>query len=196
MNLRYRLLIPALLIACAAPKAQAQETWDAGFKLVAGNLSGAEGAFVGQSKNFGVAMFGTYILTHRQSLEFDGGYRFFPGTTVVSKSSSQNDKTDGYYASALFRYTFWRDDVYAHGGLRVSQLKAVRTLTTDLGGGVSSRSQINGPTTTAIRPVVGIGVRLADKYSVEFNLAGVQTQNVDGVGKSGVMAEVALSIHL
>ena len=193
MQLRSRLLIPAFLIAFAGTVAQAQESWDAGFKLVAGNFSGAEDALIGQSKNYGVAMFGTYILTKRQSLVFDAGYRYFPGTTKVNGNLAQNDKSDGYYASALFRYTFWRDDIYAHAGLRASQIKAVRTLTSNAGG---TTQKINGPYTTGIRPVVGVGARLSDKYSMEFNLAGLESKSVDGNSKSGFMVEVALSIHL
>src|SRR5512141_2766883 len=113
MKLRSHLIIPALLLACGASAAHAQETWDAGFKLVAGNFSGADGAGIGQSKNYGVAMFGTYILTRRQSLEFDGGYRFFPTATTQNDGFSQDDKTDGYYASALYRWSY-RPDLYVH----------------------------------------------------------------------------------
>lgn len=195
MKLRPRLLIPAFFLAFAGTAAQAQETWDTGFKLVAGNFSGAESALLGQSKNFGVAMFGAYILSKRQSLVFDAGYRFFPGTTTVNGYVSQNDKSDGYYASALFRYTFWRDDVYAHAGLRLTQIKAVRTLT-DSSGGFANVQKLNGPYTTGIRPVVGVGARLSDHYSLEFNIAGLESANVDGNSKSGFMAEVGLSIHL
>lgn len=192
MKLRSRLLIPALLITCAASSAQAQESWDAGFKLVAGNFSGADQAGIGQSKNYGVAMFGAYILTRNQSLVFDGGYRYFPSTTVVSKGTAQNDKTDGYYASAMYRWAVIREDIYVQGGLRASQFRADRL--TSFSDGTSSK--VKGPFTNGVKPLVGVGARLAEKYSVELNLVGFESANVQGTSKSGVMVEVALGIHL
>jgi len=192
MTLRSHLIIPALLIACGATAAHAQESWDAGFKLVAGNFSGADGAGIGQSKNYGVAMFGTYILSRRQSLEFDGGYRYFPTATTVNKGVTQDDKTDGYYASALYRWGF-RQDLYVHAGLRASQFRAnSRTSFSD----GSSTPAVKGAFTTGVKPMVGAGARLSDKYSVELNLVSFETANIAGTTKSGLMVEVALAIHL
>ncbi len=186
------LLIPALFIACGASAAHAQESWDTGFKLVAGNFSGADGARIGQSKNYGVAMFGTYILGLRQSLEFDGGYRYFPTASTVNNGVTQDDKTDGYYASALYRWGL-REDLYLHAGLRASQFRAnSKTFYSD----GSSTPAVKGAITTAVRPMVGAGARLSDKYSVELNLVSFETANVGGKTKSGVMVEVALAIHL
>lgn len=192
MKLHSHLLIPALLFACGASAAQAQESWDAGFKLVAGNFSGAEGAGIGQSKNYGVAMFGTYILSRRQSLEFDGGYRYFPTATTVNKGVIQDDKTDGYYASALYRWGL-RQDIYLHAGLRASQFRA--NSKTSLIDGTSTPA-VKGAFTTVVRPMVGAGARLSDQYSVELNLVSFETANIGGTAKSGVMVEVALGIHL
>ena len=192
MKLLSRFLMPALLIACAPPALRAQETWDAGFKLVAGNFSGAEAAGIGQSKNYGVAMFGAYILTRRQSLVFDGGYRYFPSATVVNKGTAQNEKTDGYYASALYRWALRSDDIYVQGGLRASQFRADRV--TSYSDGTSSK--VRGSFTNGVKPLIGVGARLAEKYSVELNLVGFESANVDGTPKSGVMVEVALGIHL
>jgi hypothetical protein len=192
MKLRSHLLIPALLFACGASAARAQETWDAGFKLVAGNFSGAEDAAIGQSKNYGVAMFGTYILTRHQSLEFDGGYRFFPTATSRNKGVIQDDKTDGYYASALYRWGI-RQDLYLHAGFRASQFR-VKSQTLFEDG--SSLPAEKGAFTTVVKPIVGAGARLSDKYSVELNLVSFETANIAGTTKSGTMVEVALSIHL
>lgn len=191
MKLRSHLIIPALLMACGASAAQAQETWDTGFKLVAGNFSGAEGAQIGQSKNYGVAMFGTYILSRRQSLEFDGGYRFFPTTTTAGNGVSQDDKTDGYYASALYRWGF-REDLYVHAGLRASQFR-VNSRTSYSDG--SSSQAVKGPFTTVVKPMVGAGARLSNQYGVEVNLVDFETANLDGTAKSGIMVELALAIH-
>ena len=192
MKLRTQLIIPALIIACGAVTAQAQETWDAGFKIVAGNFSGAEDAGIGQSKNYGVAMFGTYILTRRQSLEFDGGYRYFPTTVTVYNGITQENKTDGYYASALYRWGL-RSDVYVHGGLRATQFRANTRV---FSGDESSAIVVKGPYTTVVKPMVGGGIRLADQYSVELNLVGFETANIGGVVKSGMIVELALAIHL
>lgn len=198
MKLHSHLLIPALLFACGASAAQAQESWDAGFKLVAGNFSGAEGAGIGQSKNYGVAMFGTYILSRRQSLEFDGGYRYFPtATTQIPpgggvKPSTQGDRTDGFYASALYRWGF-RQDIYVHAGLRASQFRVKSQISLNDG---TSLPAVQGPSMTVVRPMVGAGARLSDQYSVELNLVSFETANIGGTAKSGVMVEVALGIHL
>ena len=192
MKLHSHLLIPVLMIACGASTAHAQETWDAGFKLVAGNFSGATGAGIGQSKNYGVAMFGTYILSRRQSLEFDGGYRYFPTATTVNGGFIQDDKTDGYYASALYRWG-WRQDLYAHAGLRASQFRA--NSRSSYSDGTSSPA-VKGAFTTAVKPMVGVGARLSDKYGFELNLVSFETANIAGTTKSGVMVEVALAIHL
>lgn len=192
MKLRSHLLIPALLIACGASGAHAQESWDAGFKIVAGNFSGADGAGIGQSKNYGVAMFGTYILSRRQSLEFDGGYRYFPTATTVNKTVVQDDKTDGYYASALYRWGF-RQDLYVHAGLRASQFRVKSQ--TFYGDGDSSPA-VKGGFTTVVKPMAGVGARLSDQYSVELNLVTFETANIVGTAKSGLLVEVALAIHL
>ncbi|MBL0210187.1 MAG: hypothetical protein IPQ13_04630 [Holophagaceae bacterium] len=192
MKLRSHLLVPALMIACGASAAHAQESWDAGFKLVAGNFSGADGAGIGQSKNYGVAMFGTYILSRRQSLEFDGGYRYFPTATTVDKGVTQDDKTDGYYASALYRWGF-RQDLYVHAGLRASQFR-VKSQT--FYGEGDSAPAVKGGFTTVVKPMVGAGARLSDQYSVELNLVNFETANIAGAAKSGLLVEVALAIHL
>ena len=199
MKLRSHLFILALLIACGASTAHAQETWDAGFKLVAGNFSGAEDAGIGQSKNYGAAMFGTYILSRHQSLEFDGGYRYFPTTTVETKDVIQEDKSDGYYASALYRWGFrrnqggWSNNVYAHAGLRATQFRANRHTTYRDGG---YTIVVKGPYTTVVKPMIGVGARLTEQYSVELNLVGFETANVSGTAKSGTIVEFALAIHM
>ncbi len=192
MKLRAHLFVPVLLIVCGASVAQAQESWDAGFKLVAANLSAANGAGIGQSKNYGVAMFGTYLLSRRQSLEFDGGYRYFPTATTVNGGFTQDDKTDGYYASALYRWGF-REDLYVHAGLRAAQFRA--NSRTSYSDGTSSPT-IKGAFTTGVRPLVGVGARLSDKYSVELNLVSFETANISGNASSGTMVEAALAIHL
>ncbi len=192
MKLHSHLLISSLLIACGASAAHAQESWDAGFKLVAGNFSSANGAGIGQSKNYGVAMFGTYILSRRQSLEFDGGYRYFPTATTVNGGFTQDDKTDGYYASALYRWG-WRQDLYAHAGLRASQFR-VNTRTSYSDGTTSPA--LKGAFTTVVKPVVGVGARLSDKYSVELNLVSFESANISGKAASGTLVEAALAIHL
>ncbi len=192
MKLHSHLLIPAILIACGASAAHAQETWDAGFKLVAGNFSGADGAGIGQTKNYGVAMFGTYILTRRQSLEFDGGYRYFPTATTVNGGFTQDDKTDGYYASALYRWG-WRQDLYAHAGLRASRFRAENRASYSDG---TSSPVVKGAFTSVVKPIVGVGARLSDQYSVEMNLVSFETSNISGKTTSGTMVEVALAIHL
>ena len=183
----------AALCLCA-PALMAQEPWDSSFKLVAGNFSGAESALIGQNRNYALAMEGAYPLSRRGSVAFDLGFRVFPTTTVHPSTHAYLDyKTDGFYASALYRHQLWLDGIYVQGGLRASRYKdALDSISNDDG----SRVTLKGSPEFSVKPILGLGYRFTAKLSLEANAAPLSVQNVAGQTKSGTLVEVALGIHL
>lgn len=190
-----RLLLPLVLLAQGAA-AGAQEPWSAGFRLVAGSLSGAADAGLGQDKNYGLAMWGAYPVSRNGSLEFEGGYRYFPGDTTTSKTLTLRNKTDGYYGGAFYRHKLWIEGFHLQAGLRVWALKSTQTSTVALEGGGSSKVEVKGPGGTVMKPVVGAGFRFNERYSLSLNAAQAEVKNASGASKSGTLLEASLSIHL
>jgi hypothetical protein len=188
-------LLPAVLLALG-PAASAQEPWSAGFRLVGGSFSGAADAGLGQDKNFGLAMWGAYPVTRNGSLEFEGGYRYFPGDTTASKTLTLRNKTDGYYGGAYYRHKLWIEGFHLQAGLRVWAMKATQTSTVGLEGGGTSKVEVKGPGGTVMKPVIGAGFRLNERYSLGFNAAQAEFKNASGASKSGTLFEASLSIHL
>jgi hypothetical protein len=180
----------ALILAACGAAAHAQEPWSTGFRLVAGTFSGAVDAHLGQDKNFGLAMWGAYPLTRNASLEFEGGYRYFPATSTPG----HRFKTDGYYGGAMYRHKLWFEGFYLQAGARVWALKAEEKVTVKEPDG--DRTLVyKGPTDKAIKPVVGVGFRFNAHYSAQVNLAQAEFSNAFGGAKSGNVIEAALSVH-
>ena len=186
----------ALALLAWGPAASAQEPWRTGFRLVAGSFSGAADAGLGQDKNYGLSMWGAYPVTQRGSLEFEGGYRYFPGDTTTSKTLTLRNKTDGYYGGAFYRHKLWVEGFYLQAGLRVWAMKATQTSSVPLEGGGTSKVEVKGPGGTVMKPVVGAGFRLNERYSVVLNAAQAEFKNAAGASKTGTLFEAALSIHL
>ncbi|MFN8011776.1 MAG: hypothetical protein U0P81_10270 [Holophagaceae bacterium] len=185
----------AFLAAASGASLRAQEPWSTGFRLVAGSFSGATDAGLGQDKNYGLAMWGAYPVSRSGSLEFEGGYRYFPGATYGAKNLSIRNKSDGYYGGAFYRHKLWFEGFYLQAGLRVWAMKATQTSTVDNGDGTSTRVEVKGPGGTATKPVFGAGLRLNSHYSISLNAAQAEFKNAAGAAKSGTLLEAALTIH-
>lgn len=185
-----------LALLAAGPLLQAQEPWEGGFKLTAGQFSGAEDAYLGQGRAFGVAMFGTYPLGPSGRLAFDAGYKFLPTTVHVVGSSNWEDKTDGYYGTALYQHRLFFEGFQLQAGLRLSQYATSRRANFFPGDGTSVLTKSKGGYATTLKPVLGATYRLNGKYGLELNLAPTEMRNVAGESKTATMLELALLIHL
>ena len=186
-------LIAALALGAGL---QAQEPWQGGFKLTGASFPGAEAAFLGQSRAFGVAMFGAYPLTRAASLVFEGGYRFMPTTVHATSSMSYEDKTDGYYGGAFYQHRLFFEGFHLQAGLRMSQFVTARRANFLPGDGTSLLTKYRGEYATGIKPVLGAGYRLNDRYSFEVNAGPLELKNVNGQAKSGTMVEIAFLVNL
>lgn len=187
-------LLPLALLALG-PAASAQEPWSSGFRLVAGSFSGAADAGLGQDKNYGLAMWGAYPVSRDGSLEFEGGYRYFPGATSASKTLTLRNKTDGYYGGAFYRHKLWFEGFHLQAGLRVWALKATQTSTAVLEDGSTSKVEVKGPGGTVVKPAFGAGFQLNQHYSISLNAVQAEFKNAAGGAKSGTLLEAALTIH-
>jgi hypothetical protein len=188
-------LLTALMLAALAPAARAQEPWGTGFRLVAGSFSGAADAGLGQDKNYGLAMWGTYPLTRRGSLEFEAGYRYFPTATTTSRTLTLKNKTDGYYGSAFYRHKLWFEGFHLQAGLRAWALNATQKSINTPAEGPSTTVEVDGPRETLVKPVLGAGLRLTNRYSVSLNAAQAEFKSASGASKSGTLLEATLTIH-
>ena len=179
---------------------QAQDPWQGGFKLTAASVSGASQASLGQDRGYGLALFGAYPLGRSSAMAFEAGYRFLPTTTHGTGSTYNDDKTDGYYGSALFQYRLLFDRIpeglHVQAGLRVSQYLTNRRSNFLPGDGSSLLTKYRGEYATAVKPVLGLGYRLTEKYGLELNVSPTDMKNVDGLAKTTTMVELALLIHL
>jgi hypothetical protein len=184
----------AALTVCAG--LQAQDPWQGGFKITGATFPGAEGAYLGQSRAFGLAMFGAYPLTQSASVAFEGGYRFLPTTVHTIPGYSYEDKTDGYYAGAFYQHRVLVEGFHVQAGLRLSQFVTVRRANFLPGDGTSLLTKYRGDYATGIKPVVGVGYRLNELYSLEVNAGPLELKNVDGSVKNGTLVEFAFLVHL
>jgi hypothetical protein len=175
---------------------QAQEPWQGGFKLTAASFPGAEDAYLGQSRAYGVAMFGAYPLGRSASLAFEAGYRYLPTTTHSFPGQRYEDKSDGYYAGAFYQHRLFFEGFHLQAGLRVSQFVTARRANFLPGDGTSLLTKYRGEYATGIKPVVGAGYQLSDRYSFEVNAGQVEMKNVDGAAKTGTLLEIAFLVHL
>lgn len=195
MNSLQRVLcLSALLLTGAGLRSE--EPWEGGFKLTAATLSGAEDAYLGQARAYGLAMFGRYPLGRANSVAFEGGYKFMPSTTHPMGSTSWEDKTDGYYGSAFYQHRLWFEGFYLQGGLRLAQYITTRRANFFPGDGTSVLTKYRGDYATTVKPVLGAGYRMNEQYGLELNLASTEMKNVAGQSKSGTLIELALLIHL
>lgn len=187
-------LLSGLLMAAAGLRAQ--EPWGGGFKLTAASFPGAEDAYLGQSRAFGLAIFGTYPLGRAGRMSFEGGYKYLPSTNHVAGSTSYEDKSDGYYGSAFYQHKLWIEGFHLQAGLRLAQYVAARRTSFRPGDGSSVLTKVRGDYASTVKPVLGAGYQLTAKYGLELNLAATEMRNVSGQVKSGTMVELALLIHL
>jgi len=185
----------------SAVSLQGQDLWDSSLKLSAGVMSGADKAGLGQNKTYGLGIAGAYPLTLNHVVVFEGGYRVFPTTTQSDIGMKIDDKTDGYFVGASYRYRFTQgfwDGLYLQGGLRLQNLRAQRDLT-EFGAasdGSDLRTVFKGERVASTKPVLGVGFRFTERLSLELNLSGLEVQNVKGESKSGTVIEMVLGMHL
>lgn len=184
-----------------AASLRGQDLWDSSIKISGGMMSGTEDAGLGQDKTYTLGAAGAYPLTRNHLVVFEGGYRAFPSATKVSSELDIDDKTDGYFFGASYRYRLTQgalDGLYFQGGVRVHKLLTERDLV-EYGAasdGSDVRRSIRGARTSSTKPALGVGFRFTDRLSVEVNLVGLKAENVEGKSKSGTVIEVALGMHL
>ncbi len=183
-------------ILLAAAGLGAQEPWDSGFKLTAASFSGAEDAYLGQGRAYGLAIFGTYPLGRSGRVALDAGYKYLPSTNHAFAATSWEDKSDGYYASAYYQHKLWFEGFHLQAGLRLAQYVAARRENFFPGDGSSVLTKYRGDYATTVKPAIGAGFRMTEAYGVELNLVSTEMKNVAGQSKTGTMVELALLIHL
>jgi hypothetical protein len=192
MNLRHAIL--AALAAAATVSAPAQE---AGFKLVAGTFSGAEAAGLGQDRNFGLAVYGKYFVTAKDSVEIEGGFRYNPGADVPEKTTGNpvySYRMRTYYFGATYRRKIWFDGFFVQGGLRVSRSEVQEDITDPTGATAPQR--LMGSSQTSTGPTLGIGYVLDERYTLTLGAASLKAQNAAGATKSGTVMELSLLIRM
>ncbi|MBI4911496.1 MAG: hypothetical protein HY823_02060 [Acidobacteria bacterium] len=194
MNLGRRIFLAAGLLLGLGLRAQ--DPWESGFKLTAASYPGAETAYLGQDRAFGLAIFGTYPFGQAGGVSFEGGYRFFPTTTHVVGPSSWEDKSDGYYATALYRHRLFFEGFQVHGGLRLNQYLTNRRSNFQPGDGSTATTKLRGNYATGVQPLLGVGFRLTGKYGLELNASPLELKAVDGRSKKGTLLELGLLIYL
>ena len=199
MNLR-TLTLPVLL-AALAPCVQAQELGRGGFKLVVGSFSGAEDAGLGQNKNYGLAVFGSYFISTKGSLEFEGGFRYDPRAEAADKTNPNlvySHKMNIYYFGVTYRHQLPVNGLFVQGGLRASRAE-VHEDVTDTTNATASYAR-TGPHDTSVKPTLGVGYTFDERYSVTFGAVSMKTQNAvpaPNTGtKSGTMLELSLLIRM
>lgn len=183
-------------VVLAGAGLQAQEPWQGGFKLTAGLFPGAEDAYLGQGRAYGLALFGHYPLGRSGRLAFEGGYKFLPTTTHTFPSASWEDKTDGYFCSAFYQHPLWFEGFHLQGGLRLAQYISARRVNFFPGDGTSVLTKYRGNYATTVKPALGAGYRLNEKYALELNLVPTELKNVAGQTKTGTLVEFSLLIHM
>jgi len=120
-----------------------------------------------------------------------------PPTSMSSVGMSVDDKTDIYYAGAMYRFSLWKDGMYLQAGARGSNARTMRT-TTFIGVGqngtdVSEKSK--APREIKTGWCFGAGYRLTNLWSFELTASSVGFKNLPGSQVNGVLIEAALLIH-
>lgn len=202
-----------LTIALAVVPASAQEPWDTSFTLLAGTVSGAGNAYLGQSRSMGISVQGVYPITRKGFVLFEGGYRYLPTTTVevalgqdisgfpgITKQTDETTKaltrrtleykSDGFFGSVCYRHIVW-DEIYVQGGLRMSQLRNMLLERT----GTYSLDHGKGPKTIFLAPTLAVGYRFNEKYGVEAGISALAIKNQSGEEKKATTLDLGLSIH-
>ena len=175
----------------------AQEPWDSHLKLTGGLMNGAEENYIGQNKVYGVALAGSYPLTIKGSGVLECGYKVFPTTSTSYGLTVVDDKTDIYFAGAMYRHELWRNGIYLQGGIMATNTKTLRDMiykgAGENGGDVKEKRK--GERETGAGWYFGAGYRLTELWTLEISASSVGFKNVDGVTSTGTIFEIALCIH-
>jgi hypothetical protein len=169
----------------------AQEPWDPHLKLTAGLVSGVSENFIGQDKAYGLALAGAYPLTAANSCVFEFGYKFMPSaTTSYDGWYSVDDRTNFYFASAMYRYELWRNGIYVQGGIRAANAQTIRRTNYSDGWEKDKAGRH-----TSAGWCFATGYRLTGLWSVEIGASSVGFKNISETTKNATVIEVALVIH-
>lgn len=179
-----------LTLALAVLPARAQEPWDTSFTLLAGTVSGADDALLGQSRSVGLSIQGAYPLVRNGYIVFEGGYRYIPTTTRMVGSTALEYKSDGYFGTMGYRYIVF-DAWYAQAGLRLSQMRNMLRERQ----GTYSIDHGKGPSTMGLAPMLAVGYRFTDKYGLEVSASSLTVKNQVGVEKKSLTLDLGLAIH-
>ena len=177
-------------LAIAVIPVVAQEPWDPHLKLTGGFVSGIGDSYIGQDKTYGLALAGAYPLIAKGWGVVEFGYRYMPTSSFGFGMTTIDDKSDTYYASAMFRYQFWRHGLYAQGGLRGSNSRTTRMLNYD-----ESLERLKADREIKTGWCLAVGYRLTDRWSVELGTSSIGFKNVSGEAISGTIIEAAILIH-
>lgn len=217
-----RIAALALLVGTASA---AQDPWSLSFKMGGGPTLGDITTVTGNAGfNFGGDFEVAYQLTKRSQFAFGLGYRFFPGdfqnlsfipstipasnpvATTYYETRVRKAEAMGFQLNALYRADLPWEGVYWQGGLRlgINKLKqtdtGTRLTTTGAGGSgsitaVAAIADIQEKTTTSLGPLLGIGYRFTDTYSLEVNVWMASMESPALGKKTGTATELAFGIR-
>lgn len=203
----------------------AQDPWSLGFKAAGGPTLGDINTLSGNAGyNFGGDFELGYQLGKTSQLAFGLGYRFFPGdfqnlSFIPSTIPASNPVAVTYYEtrvrkaeamgfqlSALYRADLPWENAYWQGGLRLGVNKfkqtdtGTRLTTTGAGGSASitavdAIADIKEKTTTSLGPLVGVGYRFSETYSLEVNFWMASMESPAVGKKTGTATELAFGIR-
>jgi len=154
-----------------------QELWDPHLKLTAGIATNAEDNYVAQNRAYGLAL----------------AYKFMPPTSKTYDGNTViDDKTDIYYAGAMYRYSLWTDGIYLQAGARGTNAKTVRTTTNK---SVGLRDKLKADREIKTGWCFGVGYRLTNLWSFELTASSAGFKNLLGDQINSTSVEAALLIH-
>jgi opacity protein-like surface antigen len=217
-----RIAALALLVGTAAA---AQDPWSLSFKMAGGPTMGDIATLSGTAGyNFGGDIEAAYQLDKKSQFAFGLGYRFFPGdyqnlSFIPSTIPASNPVAITYYETrvrkaeamgfqlnALYRRDMGWEGSYWQAGLRIGFNKVKQTdtgtrLTTTGAGGSGSVTAVNAiadiqeKTVTSLGPLVGVGYRFNETYSLEVNFWSASMESPATGKKTGTATELAFGIR-
>lgn len=215
----------AVLALLAGTASQAQDPWSLAFKMSGGPTLGDIVTPTGNAGyNFGGDFEVRYQLTKRSQVAFGLGYRFFPGDfqnissipatipasnpVAVTYYEARIRKADaaGFQLNALYRADLPFENAYWQVGLRLgfNKFKQIDTgsrLTTTGAGGSASITATTAiadtqeKTTVSLGPLLGVGYRFTESYSLEVNFWMASMESPALGKKTGTATELAFGIR-
>jgi hypothetical protein len=191
------LIRPSFALLSLSGALMAQESWDAGFKLIGASATGgASSESLGRSTHFAFAIEGSYpIFGRRDWLVFDAGWRAMPARKLTLDANTTREfQTEGVYGSAMYRREFGTTNLYAQAGIRYGSYFTSDTVFTKSGTLTTSVAQKSRASSAGW--VIGAGVRFNNLWSLDISGASLSLPTAQGGKQNGAVLEVALGIHL